>query len=169
MASGNTLAVFLATDGIPPISSYASLDTRGAVHFVLDFDGTADQEIQFHGVLPSTYGGGGLTVTLWVAFSAATSGNSRWQADIERIQAGTTDLDLPSFTGTFQSVGIAAPAGSSGIVATGDIVFTAGAAMDGLLAGEAFRLLIRRDADGTSGTDDITSDAELLRVVIKET
>jgi hypothetical protein len=35
-------------------------------------------------------------------------------------------------------------------------------------AGEPFRLKVRRDADGTSGTDDIATDAELVRIVIRE-
>ena len=47
--------------------------------------------------------------------------------------------------------------------------FTDGAQMDSLSAGEAFRLKLRRDADGTSGTDDVTTDAELLLVEVKET
>jgi hypothetical protein len=41
--------------------------------------------------------------------------------------------------------------------------------MDSLAASEPYRLKIRRDADGTSGTDDITTDLELLRVVVRET
>jgi hypothetical protein len=40
--------------------------------------------------------------------------------------------------------------------------------MDSVAAGEPFRLLVRRDADGTSGTDDIATDAEVYRVVIRE-
>jgi hypothetical protein len=48
------------------------------------------------------------------------------------------------------------------------ITFTAGAQMGSLVAGEAFRLKIRRDADGTSGTDDITTDAHLMRVILRE-
>jgi len=47
--------------------------------------------------------------------------------------------------------------------------FTDGAQMDSLANGEAYRLKIRRDADGTSGTDDITTDAELVAVVLRET
>jgi hypothetical protein len=41
--------------------------------------------------------------------------------------------------------------------------------MDSVAAGEIFRLKITRDADGTSGTDDLTGDAELLGVEVKET
>ena len=57
----------------------------------------------------------------------------------------------------------------SGQVVTCSIAFTDGAQMDSLSAGEAFRLKLRRDADGTSGTDDVTTDAELLLVEVKET
>ena len=41
--------------------------------------------------------------------------------------------------------------------------------MDSLAANESFRLKVTRDADGTTATDDMAGDAELLRVIIKET
>lgn len=167
MASGDTLSAFKPCDNEPPASNYATLDTR-TVHPVLDFDGSTDEEAVFTGFLPAHYAGGGLTVTLLVGFTSATSGTSRWQADIERIQAGTLDIDADSFTGSFQSAGLSAN-GTSGIFDTVSITFTSGAQMDSLAAGEWFRLKIHRDADGTSGTDDITTDAELLGVVVKET
>jgi hypothetical protein len=40
--------------------------------------------------------------------------------------------------------------------------------IDGLLKNETFRLLVRRDADGTTGTDDATGDAELAMVYLTE-
>jgi hypothetical protein len=89
------------------------------------------------------------------------------QAAIERIDASSLDIDSDSFA-AFQSAGGTAP-GTSGQVIKVDVAFTNGAQMDSLAAGELFRLKIRRDADGTSGTDDITTDAELLAVLIKET
>jgi len=99
--------------------------------------------------------------------STATSGSFRVQAGIERVLAGTLDIDADSFA-SFQSGGGTAN-GTCGVTSTVSVAFTDGAQMDSLAAGEAFRLKIRRDADGTSGTDDITSDAELLRVVLRET
>lgn len=164
MASGNTLVVFGPNDNEPPSANYATLDTRNGVP-CLDFDGATDEEAVFSGVLPEHYAGGGLTVILKVAFSSAISGDSRWQADIER---GTTDIDSDSFTGSFQSAGGTANA-TSGITTDVSIAFTSGAQMDFLAAGERFRLKIRRDADGTSGVDDIVTDAELFAVHIKET
>jgi hypothetical protein len=77
------------------------------------------------------------------------------------------DIDADSFA-AFQSAGGTAP-GTSGQVIKVSVTFTDGAQMDSLAAGEAFRLKIRRDADGTSGTDDITTDAELLMVLVRAT
>lgn len=168
MASGDSLAVFLPQDNEPPSANYATPDVRNG-HPVLDFDGATDEEAIFTGILPRNYAGGGLTVYLHVMFTSATSGNARWQADIERMDdGGSTDLDSDSFTGTFQSAA-GNPNGTSGVTTLVTITFTSGAQMDNLAAGEAFRLKIRRDADGTSGTDDVTTDAELVAVEIKET
>ena len=167
MASGNTLVVFMPQDNEPPASNYATFDTRNS-HPTLDFDGATDEEAVFSSILPRHYAGGGLTVYLHVAHTSATSGTSRWQADIERMDDGTLDTDADSFTGSFQSAACTA-SGTSGIMTLVTITFTSGAQMDSLAAGEMFRLKIRRDADGTSGTDDITTDAELMGVEIKET
>lgn len=166
MASGNTLAVFTPHSNVPPASSYATLDTRNA-HLVLDFDGAADEEAVFPGVLPRNYAGGGLTVNHYIAFTSATSGSVRLQGAFERIDASSLDIDADSFA-SFQSAGGTAP-GTSGQIIVVAVTFTDGGQMDSLAAGEAFRYKLRRDADGTSGTDDIATDMELLRIEIKET
>lgn len=150
----------------PPASNPATPDLRNA-HPVLDFDGSTDEEAVWTGVLPNTYGGGGLTVDTFWAFTSATSGSLRVQAAIERIQASTLDIDADSFA-SFNSAGGTAP-GTSGHVIKVTVTFASGAEMDSLAAGELFRLKIRRDADGTSGTDDIATDAELLMVTVRET
>lgn len=167
MASGDLLITLWPTDNEPPAASYATLDTRNG-HLCLDFDGSADEEAVFSGWLPPYYAGGGLTVKTFWSFTSATSGTLRVQGDVERINLSGLDLDADSFTGTFQSAGGSAPATSGQVIAV-TIAFTSGAQMDALVAGELFRLKIRRDADGTSGTDDITTDAELLAVILTET
>lgn len=166
MATGDTLAVFTPLHNEPPATIYATLDLRN-VHPVLDFDGSADEEAVFSGVLPSGYAGGGLTVVTFWSFTSATTGSLRVQASIERIDASSLDIDADSFA-TANSAGGTAP-GTSGQIIAVSITFTSGAQMDSLAAGELFRVKIRRDADGTSGTDDITTDAELLGVHVKET
>lgn len=166
MATTNVLAVFTPLNNEPPAAAFATLDTRNG-HITLDFDGATDEEAVFSGVLPAHYAGGGLTIETFWAFTSATSGSLRVQTSIERIDASSLDIDADSFA-TANSAGGTAP-GTSGQVIKVTTTHTSGAEMDSLAAGEAFRLKIRRDADGTSGTDDITTDAELLAVNLKET
>lgn len=166
MASGNTLLIFTPHSNQAPASAYATLDARNA-HLVLDFDGSTDEEAVFPGVLPRHYAGGGVTVYHHIAFTSATSGSVRLQGAFERMDASSLDIDSDSFA-SFQSAGGSAP-GTSGQIIVVAITFTDGSQMDSVAAGEAFRYKLRRDADGTSGTDDITTDMELLRIEIKET
>lgn len=166
MASGDLLLVFTPLHNEPPASAYATPDLRNG-HVVLDFDGATDEEAVFSAILPRHYGGGGLTVTTWWAFTSATSGSLRVQVAIERIDASSLDIDADSFA-SFQSAGGTAP-GTNGQVIGVAVTFTSGAQMDSLVAGELFRLKVRRDADGTSGTDDITTDAELIGIEVRET
>lgn len=165
MASGETLAIFTPYMNEPPSSVPATPDLRN-VHPVLDFDGSADEEAVFTSILPRNYAGGGLTVVLHVMFTSATSGNAFWQAGIERIDDGTLDTDADSFAAFQGAAGN--PNATSGVMTAVTITFTAGAQMDSLVAGEEFRLKIRRDADGSAGTDDVTTDGELVGVEIKE-
>lgn len=166
MASGDLLGLFLPLMNEPPAAAFATLDTRNG-HPVLDFDGATDEEAVFTGYLDgAVYDGGGLTLDLYVMFTSATSGNARWQAGIERMDAGL-DLDADSFAAFKSAAGN--PNATTGIWTKATITFTSGAEMDSVVAGEPFRLKIRRDADGTSGTDDVTTDAEVLLAVLKET
>src|SRR5262245_42528639 len=149
----------------PPATAYATPDVRNN-HPVLDFDGATDEEAIFTGVLPANYSNLGLTVDLYVGFTTATSGSVRFQVAVERMDVSSLDVDADSFA-AFKSVGGTAPATSGQIIKL-SLVFASGAEMDNLTLAEAFRLKIRRDADGTSGTDDITTDAELYCVTMRE-
>ena len=166
MASGNTLLELLPQGASFPAANYMTFDTRN-VHLVLDADATTDETVYWEAFLPAHYAGGGLTCNIaWMATSA-TTGTARFEAAIERHDDEVTDLDADSFA-TANSAGGAAPA-TSGAVEYTAITFTNGAQMDSLAVGEHFRFLLRRDADGTTGTDDMTGDAEILGVYVTET
>jgi|SRR6185436_17190633 len=165
-ASGQTLCVFTPAHAEFPSSNFGTFDTRNG-HLVLEFDASTDEKIYFTGVLPRNYSGGGLTLIIgWMA-DTATSGSCRWQAGIERLADAGSDLDADDFASSNSAGGTAN--GTSGKLTYTTIAFTSGAQMDSLAAGEAFRLSINRDADGTSGTDDMTGDAQLVFAEIKET
>lgn len=162
--TGDTLNVFGPLGAELPGSNYPQLDVRNN-HPCLDFDAAVDETCYFTGVLSRGYDGGGVTVTLHWAATSATSGAARWEIALERLTAQDIDSDGPA---SFKSAGTTT-SGTSGIPNTTAIAFTSGSEMDSLAAGELFRLHVRRDADGTTGTDDMTGDAELLHVEIKET
>jgi hypothetical protein len=162
----DTLNIFHPYNNEPPSSNYATLDTRNQ-HPVLDFDDSTDEESIFTGILPRRYGGNGVTIVVhWAATTSVNTGHyCRWQAAFEALSG--QDLDSDGFASA-QSVG-GNPNATCGIETVSSIVFTDGAQIDSLSAGEAFRLKVNRDADGTSGTDDLVGDTELLIVEIKET
>jgi hypothetical protein len=163
MASGNTLIIFTPLNNEPPVANFATLDTRNG-RVCLDYDDTTDEHAIFRGVLPRHYSGGGITVYLIWRATSATSGSVRWATSFER---GNTDIDTDSFAGGQNTGGTVN--GTSGISTTTSISHTDGASIDSLAVGEEFYLKVSRDADGTSGTDDATGDAELYTVELKET
>src|SRR3990167_3851000 len=160
MASGDTLVVWTALANEPPVASYATLDTRNSQP-VLDFDGAADEEAIFSAVMPSHYAAGGITAILHVMFTTATTGTANIECSVER---GSTDADADSFD--TMTDGSATPNGTSGIETQVTIAL---ANNDSIVAGDHFRLKVHRDADGTNGTDDITTDMELISGGLGET
>lgn len=164
MASGDTLCSLKVGDNEPPSSNYATVDTRNG-HLVIDFDASTDESMVVRGILPRNYAGGGVTIYVHWRATSATSGASRWATAFERV-AGQ-DIDSDSFA-TAQTTGGTAN-GTSGVETVTSIAHTDGGQMDSVAAGEEFRLKITRDADGTSGTDDMTGDAEISSIEIKET
>lgn len=164
MASGDTLLLLTPLANEPPAAAFATFDTRNG-HPVLDFDASTDESAVFTAILPRRYGGGGLTVRIHWAATSATSGACRWEVAFEALSGQDTDSD--GFASA-QSAG-STTSGVSGNETITAVAFTDGAQMDSVAAGGAFRLKISRDADGTTGTDDMAGDAELLAIEIQET
>ena len=163
MASGDTLLLFTPLHNEPPTSAFATLDTRNS-HPTLDFDAAANEDAIFSAVMPQHYGGGGVTVFLHYAMTSALSLTVDWDVAFERIGDQQLDIDGDSFAAV-NSVDNTTVPGTAGLVDIVSVAFTDGADMDSVAVGEAFRLLVRRDAVA----DDATGDAELVRVEIRET
>ena len=172
MASGNTLAHFEPQANQPPDNGFATLDTITAasgLRMVLDYDDTTDETAIFSSVMPSIYGGGGVTIT------------------IRGAMAGANTTDTMSFDAAFEEVIVGGAMGAGGSdfaaannanVAVDDdaddefeftIAFTDGADMDSVGADDAFRLRLTRDADSTTSTDDAVGDFQFLSATIQET
>jgi hypothetical protein len=152
-----TYAVFTAEHNQPPSTSFATLDTRNSIA-VLDFDDASTESAVFVGIMPEAASlGSGLIVNLDFMATTATSGNVRWSVAFERCN---TDLDSDSFdTATAATV---ATSGTSGIVAVGSITCTA---IDGITAGDLFRLRVQRL--GGDAADSASGDIELVAVEVR--
>jgi hypothetical protein len=154
--------VFKPNDNEPPTANFATLAARNN-HPKLDFDQTTQETAIFSSVLPTWYSGGGLTVEVWWT-TTVTSGTVGWDVAIERIDTGSLDIDADSFAAA-QTITAATVPATSGQVTKTSVAISSGANMDSLAAGEAFRLRVRRDV----ANDTAAADAELLRVVVRET
>ena len=163
MASGDTLVVFTPYNNVPTATNFASLDLRN-LHPCLDFDPTTNESAVFTGVMPRNYAAGGVTV--YIHWAASTSVDDAthcfWDAGFELCTG--LDLDGDSFAAV-NSVDTDHPSSTTGIETVTAITFTDGADMDSVIAGALFRLIITRDA----ANDNMTGDAEVLAIEVKET
>lgn len=164
MASGDTLLIFTPFSNEPPSTNYATLDLRN-LHPVLDFDGATNESAVFSAVMPQSYGATtGVTVYIHYSMESDITNDVDWDVAFERIGDGVLDIDSDSFAAV-QSVDNTTVPGTEGFVDVVSIAFTAGAQMDGVVAGELFRIKVTRDA----ASDASTTDAELHAVEIRET
>lgn len=161
MASGETLLIFTPLQNVPPASNPATLDMRNN-HPVLEFDDTTNESAVFTDVLPENYDGGGITVEIWVMGDGITSGDFDVDVAIERILAATTDLDSDSFD-TAQSSDNNTVDSIDGVPIKISVNLS-NAQIDGLQAGEPFRMKIERDAANDTGA----ADMQLLVVHVVE-
>lgn len=149
-----------------PVSCMATLDLRQSFA-VLDFDPTSNELAMFQGVMPRHYGGNGVTVTVGVMASTATTNDMSWKIFFMSVTDDADDLDVKNFADPQSNQAVDAPS-ASGEVAYFEIAFTDGAQMDSIAAGEMFYMLLMRDAQD-SANDDMAGDAEFLVAEIRET
>ena len=162
-----TLVEFIPQSGFPPSANPALPVRRGSPAVpMLVFDGTAETDTTWYWlfVMPQHYAAGACQVLIHAAAEVATSGTMRWEVAFADLS--DQDLDAIAFAAT-QSAGATAP-GTCGAEVIATIAFTAGAQMDGVVAGSMALLMVRRDVDGTTGTDDMTGDAQVPSVELRE-
>ncbi len=165
MASGDTLIIFGAQNFQQPASAFAYMGIRNS-HPVILYTPTGDKAAHFSGLFPRHYTNSGVTVTLiWAASSSVTPAEvCRWGVAFERMTENDIDIDADSFA-TEKTVDDN-PLTTSGALIYTTLVFTNGE-IDGIIAGEAFRLQVRRIT--TSVTGNMSGNAQLVFVEIRET
>lgn len=166
VTSGQTLATFFPRSNEPPSSNYATLSVRNG-HPILVFPDAVVYVAVFTGILPASYGGGGLTVEIEWMCSTTSTNKVCFGGYIERMDVGSTDYDSDSYASEqIDTTGVAANA-TSGITSKTTLTFTSGANMDSLAAGDTFRLKIARETGQANDTN--TGDIQVVAVRVKET
>lgn len=156
--------LFLPQGADFPSSNMPAPGVDGQLRPYLAFDATTDESCDWTFIAPQGITGTITTVITYRAASA-TTGSVRWQAALEAITDGdATDTDTASSFDTANSAGATVP-GTAGHIDQISITMTNA---DSIAAGDYCRLRINRDADGTSGTDDATGDAQILAVELRD-
>lgn len=160
-----TLKVFTPYSAEFPATGGPALLKDAQERPYLAFDAAADENAYWTFIAPQSLGAGALTAVVTYRMTSATTGAARWQAALEAITDGdATDTDAASSFDTANSAGATVP-GTAGYIDQISITLTNA---DSIAAGDYCRLRLNRDADGTSGTDDATGDAEVLAVELRQ-
>jgi hypothetical protein len=149
-------------DNEPPLTAYATNDFRNA-HPVLDFDDTTTEYAVWTRTMPNDYAAAGVTLDVWFSATSAITGNVVLTAAFERMDTSSLDMDADSFA-TASTFATTAVPGTSGQLVKVSLAI-ANASLDGLVAGEMFRLKLARDI--SNAADTVVGDVELLRWTLR--
>jgi hypothetical protein len=167
MATGQSLFSITASDYMPPSTIAAVPATRNTTNplKVLEFVDTIKTVAIFLCVMPRTYSAAtGITARLLWS-SAATSGNAKWDIEIDKVIDGTTDITADSFD-TVNTVTVATTATAN--VGDYDDIAIVDANLDGVAGGDTFRLKLSRDA--ADAADTINSNScDFVSLEVRET
>lgn len=136
--------------GLSVVKSSASAPTP--FYLVAAFDGTNDEQLVWSVVCPADYASS--PVLKLLCYTTVTTGTFRFEGRVAATSSGDAqDIRAKAFAAT-NSNGTTAPT-TAGYLKLLSITLTND---DSMAAGDDLMILLRRDADGTTGTDDITAD-----------
>lgn len=146
---------------LPIVDALNGTVTTVGVHKTLDISNA--NYSYWETSMPSTYGGGGLTIDVYLAIDSDTDGGHTATIDIGlmRHQADTDDLDSDSFASDNSSSSFAHLT-SARLTRKRTVSFTDGADMDSIAAGESFTLRLRQNGS-------VSGNVKIIAVHIRET
>lgn len=175
MATGTVLlpiGAAIMTDGsasnaTPALQRVKSSAAAPAPFFLqLAFDGATDEMVYWSFRMPSDYASAPVLKVQYKCLSA-TTGTVRFEGRLAAVtpDVDTTDVDAKALA-TTNSNGGTVPATTAGKLAEISITLTNA---DSLAANDFVIVMLRRDADGTTGTDDVTTDIEVVAASLEYT
>lgn len=151
-----TYASFMAMDSQPPSAFFATLDVQGDIA-VVSHPAAAVSSAFYQGLIPQGASlGSGLVVNIkWAA--AAITGNVIWSVAFERMN---TALGVNSY-----DTAVTATVATNGVTLVPTTTSITVATIDGLTAGDAFRVTVQRN--GTTGTDTMLGPGLVFSVDVQ--
>jgi len=163
--NANVLPDGSANNAAPGITRRQGTNANPKRHFLTaDFDAATDEHLWFTFDMPANYVSGGVLKLKWMA--NATSGTCRWAASVGAVTASDVDTLLEHAQAAVSSTGTATNATEARRLNATSITL---ANLDSVAADDVVTLCVFRDADGTSGTDDLAVDAELITIKLEYT
>lgn len=148
-----------AGNASPGMVRWQGTESDPKKHFLsLSFDASTDEHAWWTFVVPENYASGGTVEIKWMA--NATSGTCRWGVKIGAVTPADADTPREHATATATTAGTATDATEA--YRLNETSIDCSSNLDGIAAGDLVSVLIYRDADGTSGTDDLAVDAQLV-------
>lgn len=155
-----TYVQWSAKQATQPTAGFATFDLRND-HPILAFADAVTSAALFEGVMPEQWDGTTLEIQFfWTG--TVTTGNVRWECAMERDDTAT-DIDADSF-GTVVLV-TTTTGTTAGQVRSTVCSMSTGAIRDNVLAGEAFRIRLRRI--GADGADTMAGTAQLVVLQVR--
>lgn len=131
----------------------------------LNFDAATDEHAWWTFRMPADYASGGAVKIQWAA-NATTATTVRWGARIGAVTPADADTFLEHAAAATSTAASSTNTTEANRVTEVSITL---ANLDSLAAGDLVSLVVYRDADGTSGTDDLAVDASFLAGVLEYT
>lgn len=132
--------------------------------FTADFDAAQDEHLWWSVRMPANYASGGDVKVQ--AMANATTGTARVGARVGAVTPADADTPVEHAQATATTGAWAANATEARRLV--EVTLTL-ANLDSVAAGDLVFVLFYRDGDGTSGTDDLAVDLEVLAVVFEYT
>ena len=174
MATGDTLFILTPMGGTPPATLYATLDTIAGttdaplpIHSVLDYDGAADEHMDWYLTVPSHYvGTTGFTFAYKFAMSGTVGTDVQMEFRVRKFTSGTTalagDIDI---TGATATTLIATPDGVANVFDQSGTANMPKANAGTPVAGDRIIIRASRNFDYAVNGDDL----QLLEILVTET
>lgn len=169
MASGDSILTLLPQNSTPTATLaafqffIAGTSTPNENFIVLLYDNSPQWYADFYVVMPQHYDGNGLTCEV-VTGASGSSGTHRFEIAFRLVET-SVDIDATSHTYVYNGVSSSVP--TQGQRVSGTILFTDGADMDSVTAGDFCVIRVTRNVD--HGEDNSANNGYLYYVDIKET